>query len=360
MAKYKSPGQKRKRIVRIIVFIIFCVVTYGGGELLKRVKSSELDWVESHKSVVATITELKTEEEEYRNMKGRKRYRDIYLASYRFSIDGNEYTSTVEVSSLAYAKLKQGGEINIWYANGDPDLNDTESNVESEIAGNTAAGNIGGVLPYTAPFSLILYWLLKIIFVRESKKALPEGFYTETSWLDIDDNYVVFLDGNDLVYFNIHHKQSSDVQEAYQKNASMEELQGISQSTKFKRVPLSEIKELTSNHNSDVINIEHGEDSHSVEFLNQTVKAHALERIRPFIPQTLKYSKKEKTRLQAAMPSTIMLAIFAGLIYYFDGYILNGILAFIAIVWIVPMIISRLIDPTVVEEWVTPETGKPE
>jgi len=360
MAKYKSPGQKRKRIVRIIAFIVFCVVTYGASMLLEYTKTTELGWVKGHKTVVATVTEIKSEEEEYRNLKGRKRYRDIYLVTYSFNLGEESYSSTVEVGLIEFTKLKKGSNINVWYADGDPDINDTESNMKSELASNNSTSNMVEVIPYSLPFALVLYFLLKIIFVRESKKALPKGFYTETSWLDIDDNYVVYLDGNDLVYFNIHHKQSSDVQEAYQKNASMEELKGISQSTKFKRIPLSEIKELTSNHNSDVIHIEHGEDSHSVEFLTQTVKAHALERIRPLIPKTLEYTKKEKTRLQAAMPSTIMLAIFAGLIYYFDGYILNGIMAFISVVWVIPRIISRLIDPTVVEEWVTPEVSKSE
>ena len=146
------------------------------------------------------------------------------------------------------------------------------------------------------------------------------------------------------------------MQDAYQNSASLEELLAISKSSKFKRIPLYEITRLLSNHNSDVIIIDHKDDTHSIEFLNQTVKAHALDRIRPLIPTSLQYEKKERTRIQAAIPSIIFLAIMVSIILFFDSFILNLIIGFIIIVWTIPKIFSRLIDPTITERWLNPES----
>ena len=356
MPKYKSPGQKRKGIVRVISIVIFIGATYFASLALGIVKSHSLEWVNDHKIASATVMELSYEEEEYRNLKGRKRYRDIYYLTYSFNIDNNEYISTVQVKESLYSSTKNGSTITIWYASDDPGTSDIESNIKSDLSNISTVDNIIEVILYTGLVSLFIYWILKLIFARESKNTLPDGFYTESSWLDIDDNYVVVLDNNDLVYFNIDQKQSSDVQDAYQNSASLEELLAISKSSKFKRIPLYEITRLLSNHNSDVIIIDHKDDTHSIEFLNQTVKAHALDRIRPLIPTSLQYEKKERTRIQAAIPSIIFLAIMVSIILFFDSFILNLIIGFIIIVWTIPKIFSRLIDPTITERWLNPES----
>ncbi|MCP4322877.1 MAG: hypothetical protein GY787_13725 [Alteromonadales bacterium] len=351
MAKHKSPGQKRKGIVRIISLLLFLGATYIASTFINSLNTDELKWVDEHKEAVGNIKLLNQYEEEYRTLKGRTRYRDIYEMSYSFTVAAEEYENTTTISKTTYSSSQVGENVTIWYASNNPYTNDTKNNVESAVSDNDAAGNIFAAIPYTGPAGLFIYWLLNLIFVRESKKALPEGFYTETSWLDIDDNYIVAIDNSDLVFFDIEAKQASDVQEAYQNNAPLEELIAISKSSKFKRIPFTEITEIESDHNSDVFTITHGEDSHSVEFLNQTVKAHALEAVKKQIPASLEYTKKERTRLQAAVPSFIFLAVLALIAVVADIFILNVVIGFIGIIWVLPKIFSRLIDPTITEKW---------
>lgn len=353
MPKLKSPGQKRKKWVRVIAILIFIVATCAASLLAKMINDESLSWVADHVAVQGVVTERSYEREEYRNRKGRKRYRDVYQLSYEFTAAGETYSNWVSVGESLYENMEEGGTVTIWHASDDPYINDLKENVESRVSGSDSAGNIVSAITFTAPTCLFLYWLLNLLFVREPKNALPEGFYTENTWLDIDDNYLVMLDGSDLVFFNIDKKHSSDAQEAYQNNASLEALMAASKSSNFKRIPLPEITELLSHHNSDVFVIEHGDDTHTVEFLNRTVKAHALERVKPFIPETLVYSKKERSRLQAAVPSSLVLTILIAIGYFVDSLLLNLALGFIAIVWVVPTIISRLIDPTVTEKWST-------
>ena len=356
MPKFKSPGQKRKGMVRIIAFLVLIAATYTLSLFLGAVTTEELAWTADHQEVMATITELSHESEEYRNLKGRLRTKDVYYAAYEFSVDSEQYANSIEISHSEFASHEDGDQIPVWYATDDPDLNDTKMNIQSAINNNDTVGNMVQALPFSIPATMFIYWLLTLIFVRESKTVLPEGFYTESSWLDVDDHYLVSLDNNDLVYFKFDAKRSAHVQESYQNGVPLEELIATSKASKFKRLPLSEIAGMRSDHNSDVIHIEHGDDTHMVEFLNQTVKAHALERIKKLIPASLEYAKIEKTRIQAALPSLITLLLLCGGIAYFDLFIVQIILGFAALVWVLPKLISRLINPTITEKWMQPTT----
>jgi len=356
MSKYKSPGQKRKRIVRSVTFIVFIIMTYGASLVLGNINTQSIAWVNDHKEISATVTKLKEIEEEYRNLKGRKRYSTHYYLSYKFTVDNENYTNVVEVNNAVYSNSKKGNKVTVWYDNNDSSTSDLKINAQSDASSNNSVENMIGVAPYTIPVSLVLYWLLALVFVRESKKSLPTGFYTETSWLDIDDNYVVVLDGAEIVYFNIDKKQSAEIQSAYQKNVTLEELMILSKSSTFHRIPLKEITELSSDHNTDIIAITHDDTSHSIEFLNQTVKAHALERIKKLLPNSLDYSNKRKTRIQSIIPSTILLLTIITLFYFINIVLLSIFAGFICLVKIVPRMIVRFIDPAIVDTWIQPET----
>ncbi|TAA46960.1 MULTISPECIES: hypothetical protein [Corallincola] len=356
MPQYKSPGQKRKRWVQIIALMIFIAASYAGSLFMQKFHNQQLAWTDDHQVVAATVTGLDAEDEEYRNLKGRLRHRTVYYLTYEFNVDEISYENMVEISAYEFEQLTLNTQVDVWYATTSPNINDTADNVNSDLSSNDDIGNTIDVLPYTGPASLFIYWVMTFIFVKESKKALPKGFYTETSWLDIDDNYLVALDGNDLVMFDIDGKQASKVQSSYQNGASIEELMAISKSDKFKRIPLSEIKELVSDHNSDVLTIEWGEESESVEFLNQTVKAHALERIQPLLSNELQYHKLEKSRLGAATPALILLAIFTAIAYFASIFWLTALIGFICLVKVIPRIIVRLWDPTVRQSWKLAET----
>jgi hypothetical protein len=354
MAVQRSPGQKRLRRVRIIMVLLFIAITYLGSHILGYVKTKSLEWVNDHQQVNATIVDKKHVREEYRNLKGRKRMRDAYYVSYRFIAADREYTKTIKIDDFQYDEIDKGDEVPVWYASGDPSKNDLVANIVLDKIGNTTVSNMISVLFVTVPVCLFLYYMLKLIFVREAKKALPDGFYTENSWLDIDDNYVVALENSELIYFNIHPKRAGRVQEAYQKDATVDELFELSGAKGAVRIPMNKISKLSSCHNTDTIRIKHEDKSHSVEFLNQTVKAHALERVKKLIPASLEYSIDEPTRLRAAMPSVIFLLILAGLFYYFDNPVAIGVIAFITIIWTIPTVFSRLLDPPVTQRWQLP------
>jgi hypothetical protein len=355
MPKLQSPGQKRKKIVRILSFIIFLAATYVGSIVAAHFKNTIYQWVDDHQQVAAKVIELTSEEDEYRNLKGRKRSSTVYVISYAFEISQEKFENTIEVDHSLYSSLQQGDSLTVWYASSDPQLNDARANIESTIASNTTLGNMLSAAPYTAPASLFLYYLLSFIFVRESKKKLVPGFYTDQSWLDIDDKYIVYLDQDELVYFAFDKRVSSKIQQAYQEDKTLDELISISKSKEINRIPLQQITEISSNHNSDIINIEYEDKTHSVEFLNQAIKAHALEKIKPRIPTELDYQIDQKSRLGATIPSALTLLVIFSIGYFVDMFVIQLILGFIGIVWVLPTIFSRLIDPTETKSWVKPQ-----
>ena len=358
MAKYKSPGQKRKGWVRIISIALFALLTYGGSLVLGSLNTATLAWTENHGEATAVVTAKNAETEEYRNLKGRKRTRTHHYVSYDFQVEGQTYSNTVTASSSDYENAQAGDKLVVWYAADDPSLSDTAANIRSERASNDTVGNMLGVVPYTGPAALFIYGILTLLFVRESKNAMPDGFYTETSWLDVDDNYLVALDGATLVTVKLEEKLASGVQDAYQQGASLTELVDLNKGKNVTRIPLTDVDKVTSDHNSDVISIRHGDETHMVEFLTQALKAHALERLKPLLPDGLTYSEKHRTRLQAALPSMIMLAILVGVGYTVDMFLLQLLVGVATLVWVIPRLFSRLLDPTRTQQWFRPESDE--
>ena len=351
MATLKSPGQKKKGIVRIISFLLFILITTCASFVTSYINTKSLEWTKNHIETTGLTTELTQTEEEYRNSKGRKRTRDAFHITYTFEANDSEFEYTKKIDSSLFYELEESDPVVIWYNAENPEINNLKSTIALNKNSNNTVSNTITILPFSIGGSLFLYYLLSFIFVRESKHVLPEGFYTENTWLDVDDNYLVAIDNNDLVFFDIDKKQSSTVQKLYQNGAPLEEIIAKSKSSRFNRIPLSEIKELSSDHNSDTINIEHNDKLHSVEFLNQALKSHALDRIKPLIPADLNYNKNERSRLQAAVPSIVLGILLSAVIYFSSITILNVLVGLFVITKVVPTVISRLLDPTVTEEW---------
>jgi len=351
MALQKSPGQKRKSMVRTICILVFLVSTYFLSEYFARTNGEALSWIENHQVLNAEVTALREEEEEYRGRKGKKRYRTNYYIDYLFNHDGETFESSSEVSKSIYNQFQTGQTIEVWYPEGNVYDFELAINAQEALEDNTAAGNLIEAAPISIGICLVLNWLLSLLFVRESKKALPEGFYTETSWLDIDDHYLVALEGNELVYYDIPKSRAATAQSAYQEGKSPEEIYHLCKPENAARIPLNEVSSLSSDHNSDMITICHGDKTHSVEFLNQTVKAHALERIQNQLPKTMDYQLIQRSRLQAILPSLVIAALVGGLIYWLDTFIFQVIIGFIGLIFVMPKLVSHLISPTETQRW---------
>lgn len=235
------------------------------------------------------------------------------------------------------------------------------------LFGNNDAGEVittfdilTTIVPYTLSFSFMLYGILAFIFGRESNKVLPKGFFTPTSWLDIKHNSLVIINNNDLVFLEIGDNHQPSLQSAYQSGADIDSLIELSGAEKHTRVPLNEISNITSEHNAHFMTIEHGEDTHTVNYMMPLVKAHSLVSIKKHLSNSLEYSKKKKTRLQAIIPSFVILLVLAGIGFFIGNFIVSVLLIAFGLYAILPLMIQALVDPAVVETWQAPKNQEAE
>ncbi len=66
MATLKSPGQKKKGIVRIISFLLFILITACVYFVISYINTKSLDWTKNHIETAGQVTKLTQSEEEYR------------------------------------------------------------------------------------------------------------------------------------------------------------------------------------------------------------------------------------------------------------------------------------------------------
>lgn len=351
MAIIKSPGQKRKTRAQIIVVVFFLAVAFIVASATEFFAQSNLKWVDGAASTNATVTSISEETEEYRNRKGRKRYRERVWLEYKFEAEGVTVSERVDVSNVLEIPSMDKNMV-VLYQPGNPQKHKLEYQVNSTLNEKGLLSYVISTLPFSGGAAYVLYIVLNLLWVKESKKTLPEGFYNETSWLDVDDKYVVAVDNGNLICFDIHKKRVRDVQEAFQSDESVDKLIQLSKHSSMISVPLTEVTKVSTDHNSDVIYITHDETEHALEFLNVKVKTHALKRIIFSIPGAKEYNKRERTRVEATRLSFFGLVIVLAGAWFIDHFITYIIAGFILVIWLIPSFCTQLFDPSTTRSWV--------
>ncbi|BAJ02595.1 hypothetical protein [Shewanella violacea] len=219
---------------------------------------------------------------------------------------------------------------------------------------STAEGVVDHLLNavlFSAFVSVIAYILLKYLSVRVSQGSLPEGFYTQSSWLDIENKYLVLIQADELVFFEFERRMAKRLQIKYQHDASVDDLIALADPKTVRRIPFDEISELVSDHNSDIFYVKHKDKRHRLVFLNQAVKAHALELVQLLLPEELEYHRNERTRFKAALP---FLAVFIGLALLamaIDIIVIRYFVGLLTLFLVMPKLCTNYLDPKVTEIW---------
>jgi hypothetical protein len=354
MAKRRSPGQKRKLLIRVSM-IVLAVVGLAAAYYIKGPEQvAAIQLVKQHNSAQATVASLEETEEEYRNLKGRKKTRTVYSLSYTYDVNGTRYEHDQSIGYGEYNALEGHETLEVWYAEGKPDSAKPQLIIENLAREDGLERALFDVAPKLIPALLVLNFILSLLFGREPKGKLPEGFYTENSWLDVEDDRLIVLDGSHVLSLSFDKKQRSKVQEIYQRgglNGNFLEEILAKVETKRTLVDLNTVSKVTSEHYDDVIRLTYndgGKDQTlSLEFLSATVKAHALQRIARALPATLNMNVEKLTRLQAARVALVVAVVSTGVAYYFLDHIwVVGLLGLLSL-YALKVGVARLIDPTI-------------
>lgn len=347
--KLRSPGQKRKLWIRTAM-ILLAVITLSAVYFIKgpeQLKAIAL--VKQHSEAQAAILSLDHSEEEYRTAKGRRRTRDVYTLTYRFALNGTDYQETFPISGSEYRALNGQETLPVWFIEGQPENSEPGLVVENR-ANESPMENVFDAVPYVAPLFLVLNFILTLLFGREPKGYMPEGFFTDDSWLDIEDDRLVAIDGKELLSIRFDKKNRDDVQSLYQQGGSIDQVLATSKCKQL-RIGIDSIVGITSDHFRDTIHVRYmadgKEQSESLEFLNPTVKEHALKRIARALPSTLDMSTTRLTRLQAARPALIFGLIVAAGLYFLSDHFLILAVGVLILLTTVKTLLQRLFNPTV-------------
>ena len=215
------------------------------------------------------------------------------------------------------------------------------------------------VLPAALALTLYLRKGLKAIYVRETSK-LTAGFYTQHSWLDVDDHKLVYANvpKNEVCTFDIPETRLTEVQTAYQQKASFSALiaEANVKEKDIQRIVMSDINSLSSTHKKDTIDIDYNDDLLSLDFLNVATKEHALKRLQLMLNDNMSYEKATPTRLRASLPWFTTLIVFAVIMVLIQQPIVWAVLFGIGFFLILPKMLRELIDPSQVETWTAVET----
>ena len=289
----KTQGQKRKRIVRIIALAFFLITTGFGVILTQNIVIDAFSSVDNTEQAQATVTNLNNDIEQYSGFQNKRQ------------------------------------------------MDKTSEKQDSAVT-------ITSVVAVNSVIALSINFLLGIIFVRESRSKLNEGFYSEDSWLDVTDNKLVLLNDNCIAIADLKNRQIKSVTKAYQHGASHKELISLIKADQIKTMVLANITALHSRHDEDLILLADREKELNLSFLNMGTKAHALQRLEARLPDTLVKTKIKRSRLRAASPRLAMLILLVAFGVNFDHAGAWCAIGFLSVLFILPNLIVRLISPSVV------------
>jgi hypothetical protein len=349
MAKtLRSPGQKRKLWIRSSMVVLALLGLTLAYFIKGPAQVAAIERTKHHVAAEATITALDVTEEEYRGRKGRKKTREVYSVSYEYVVNGEQYQQQHSLSYGEYSELAGQETLQVWFAEPKPEEAIPQIVVEHQ-ASESGMDRVIDAGPYIIGLALLLNIVLTLLFGREPKGTLPEGFYTENSWLDVEDNRLVALDGQNLLSLSFEGKHAADVQKLYQSGAGLAAIIG-QVPCKQKLIDLNTVSKVSSEHFRDTIQLTFSADgkesSESLEFLSSTVKEHALKQIARALPASLRMNVERLTRLQAARPSLIGALLSAGALYYFDNMLAVAGCALV-LLWSLKVLLQRVLDPTV-------------
>jgi hypothetical protein len=350
MAKtLRSPGQKRKLWIRSSMLMLALVGLTFAYFIKGPAQVAAIERIKHHAAAEAAISSLDQTEEEYRGRKGRKKTRQVYTVSYEYTVNGVQYQQQHDLNSREYDDLIDKKNLQVWFPEQKP-ADATPKIVIERLAHESAVERVFDAAPYVIGLALLLNIILTLLFGREPKGKLPEGFYTENSWLDIEDDRLIVLDGQNVISVRFNSKQCGEVQKLYQSGADLESI--LAQvPCKLTRIDLNTVTKVSSEHFRDTISLRFTKDgksdSESLEFLSATVKEHALGQIARALPASLRMSVVKLTRQQAARPSLIVAAVSTGALYYFLGNVLAMAGCVLILLWALKVLLQRLVDPTV-------------
>lgn len=207
---------------------------------------------------------------------------------------------------------------------------------------------------FTFPICLCIYYLATLVYIKSNRDALVQGLYDNSSWLNLNDNCLIWVYKQQVTYVSFSYKEADKIQRAYQ-HCAIDEMIGFMKKPTIKTLSLSDITEVTSKQDSHRLTLKTEQSSIHLPFLNPVTKQHALLQMQPSFPTHLAHQVERKSRLSAILPWLLFTCLCGMIAIYFSMPVISLCAAIIAVLKVIPMLITRLVFPTIIQSWQRPE-----
>ncbi|CAA0080929.1 Uncharacterised protein [BD1-7 clade bacterium] len=327
MTNIPSPWGRWRRHARWLAGIVTIAATLIGCLFFRFATWQPLDWPTQVDHLYGEVVQLRSDFADGKHQGAGRRQEEFYLV-YRFHHDDvraeSGFVSRVRITEKAYRSYQVGGHIPLVVSRSNPSLNDTFDNYQRRHSwGNTLLS----VLPFSLVGGLLFYFMLMYFSLKTHDDIMHEGFYTEHSWLDVEQRQVVFLHRGTLYYFDIDPKQIDKVRRAYQRGVDCNSLRLLSHSSYFRDLPLEDITRLSTSDRSRQLDIAYQAERHAIRFMNQAHKKHALEQIKHYLPDYMAYEETDTPIWQAGLPcvfAILVLITVSAVLQTLVGYAVCG------------------------------------
>jgi hypothetical protein len=352
LTSYRTPAQNTRVRIRLGIAGVALLVI-GAGAVIRGGQAREARRVlNDHASAIATVTKVERETLEVR-FRSRRGSHDLYMLGYTFQVAGQSYSRRLGLQEDEYAALRELSQIEVWYPVAHPERSAPEVYWRGEARRSSLVVHALSLAIFVAPAAYVLQLLLVLLFAREPKDAVPEGFVTESSWLDVDDSKLVALDDDALVIVTFNAKRTAVVQRLYQARADVAQIMREGQGAET-RIPFDAITEIETPHYADTFTVsyESAPLPALADFLTPAVKEHALARLTARL--NLERSQQQLTRARAVLPSAISLCLCGALTWFLQVNTGLMALAGVGVLFALRTGVTRLVDPPRISRWARP------
>lgn len=350
----RSDFYNRKRMVHVTSCTVFIIATLLISYVFAKWHKNALSWLTDSVLTQGTVVSLENRPTGFNRLLNQARFHTAFAISYSVEIDHKLIIKHTYVDQAVYTGLVTGQAIPV-YVSRNGQHTRLKVNADNALAQSHVIYYVAKTAIITVPVFLIIHALLMLLFIRAYANTLPKGFYSERSWLNTQDNCLVWLSNDQIVSIAYQKNEAPTLAKMYQNNASLDELIATLKRPKLTTIELNDICAVKSEYASSKIVISTIDKTFKLGFINYGLKHHALTHITRQLPPHLIHSVNKTSRIVKFFPWFCLSMVCILTVIEANNHTLTLIIAAVLIIKLLPKCIFHVFSPTEVQQWHIPD-----
>ncbi len=353
-AMRRADFYNRKRMVHLASCAAFVISTILISLILAEWHKKSLAWVKNGYLAQGTIVNLDNNPSKLNTLLQRARLHTAFAITYSVKINNALFKKNAYVDQHVYASLSEGKSVPVYIAKNGEQHN-LKSNIDDQLAQSHLIYYLSKTAVITVPVSLIFHALLMLIFVRTRANILLKGFYTKHSWLNTNDNVLIWLTHSQIIVIRFEKHQTKMLAQLYQQEACLDDLIAKLKRPNIYAIDIADINAIESEYASPKLLVSTANRAYKLSFMNYGLKHHALTQIAQHLPAHLIHSVNKKSRIMGFMPWFLLSVLCVAAVLQLNNHALMLIIAAIFVLKLLPKCIFHICSPREVQRWRIPD-----